>query len=267
MQIGSTVVVRPAAVAGTFYPADPLVLARDVRALLGAVTAGGSRPKAIIAPHAGYVYSGAVAASAYALLSDSRNQIERVVLLGPSHRVPLQGMALPSVDAFMTPLGAVALDRPVLDEMSALPAVAVADAPHALDHALEVQLPFLQTQLGSFSLLPVAVGACPPELVADVLESVWGAAETLIVVSTDMSHFHCSDEARVIDRDTAELIVRGEATLRGEQACGCHAVNGLLLAARRHDLPVKLLDLGNSGDTAGDRARVVGYASFAVDAD
>ena len=266
MQDASTARVRPPAVAGSFYPADPALLSRDVQTLLGAVTRRGPRPKAIIAPHAGYIYSGAVAASAYALLGECRGEIERVVLLGPSHRVPLRGMAVPSVDAFMTPLGTVALERSAIERLSALPAVQVADAPHELDHALEVQLPFLQAQLGDFLLIPVAVGQCPAEQVADALECVWGGPETLVVVSTDMSHFHAYAKARAIDHDTSELIVRREATLRGEQACGCYAVNGLLTVAQRRGLRVQLLELANSGDTAGDRTRVVGYASFAVDA-
>ncbi|MFT5175220.1 MAG: AmmeMemoRadiSam system protein B [Gammaproteobacteria bacterium] len=258
--------VRPPAVAGRFYAADPATLSRDVQALLGAATRHGPQPKAIIVPHAGYVYSGAVAASAYALLGDSRTRLERVVLLGPSHRHALQGMAVPAADAFMTPLGTLALYRPGIDALAAMPGVQVADAPHALDHALEVQLPFLQAQLDNFSLLPIAVGACQADLVADALECVWGGAETLVVVSTDLSHFHRDDQARVIDRNTSELILRREATLTGAQACGCHALNGLLKVAQRRDLKVQLLDRRTSADSAGDRARVVGYASFAVDA-
>ena len=265
MQTASETRVRLPAVAGLFYPGDPALLKRDVQALLDAVERRGPQPKALIAPHAGYVYSGAVAASAYALLGDSREQIERVVLLGPSHRVPLRDMAVPSVDAFVTPLGTIALDQPGIDALRALPGVQVMDAPHQLDHALEVQLPFLQAQLDDFTLLPVAVGACPADLVADALEAVWGGAETLIVVSTDMSHFHPYAEAQTIDRASTELILRREVTLRGNQACGCYAVNGLLRVAQRRDLRVQLLDLANSGDTAGDRTRVVGYASFAVD--
>lgn len=274
MQDGLTARVRPPAVAGAFYPADPRALACEVRALLATASRGRSppgaqskaQPKAVIVPHAGYIYSGAVAASAYALLADSRTRIRRVVLLGPSHRVPLRDMAVPSVSAFMTPLGSVALERAALTRLSALPAVHIADEPHELDHALEVQLPFLQVQLDNFQLVPVAVGSCGADLVADVLEMVWGGEETLIVVSTDMSHFRSYEEACLLDRDTSAAIVRGDASLRGEQACGCFAVNGLLTAAQRRGLHLRLLDQRNSGDTTGDRARVVGYASFAADA-
>ena len=266
MQTQSFERVRAAAVAGRFYASDPVILRRDIHTLLGAATRCGPQPKALIVPHAGYVYSGAVAASAYALLCESRTRIERVVLLGPSHRRALQGMAVPSVDAFMTPLGAVALDQCGIDALAAMPQVQVADAAHEGGHALEVQLPFLQAQLDNFSVLPMAVGACQANVVADALECVWGGAETLVVVSTDLSHFHRDDEARRIDCSTSELILRREATLTGTQACGCFAVNGLLMVAQRRDLKVQLLDRRNSADSTGDRARVVGYASFAIDA-
>lgn len=259
--------IRPPAVAGLFYPAANDALAREVAGMLDAAPVDGPRPKALIVPHAGYVYSGPVAAHAYALLHALRDDITRVVLLGPSHRVPLQGIALPSVDAFETPLGVVPLDRAALADLARLDAVRVWDDPHAMDHALEVQLPFLQSVLGEFALVPLAVGRCGPEPVATVLDRVWGGPETLLVVSTDLSHFHAYTEARELDAATVEAIVHRQPTLTGEQACGCHALNGLLLCARRRDLVVELLDLRNSGDTAGGRDRVVGYASFAVHGD
>jgi AmmeMemoRadiSam system protein B len=255
---------RPAAVAGLFYPADAATLSREIDGFLDGQPRAARAPKALIVPHAGYVYSGPVAATAYARVAPLREQIRRVVLLGPSHRVPLEGMAVPSVDAFETPLGPVALDRASIDALVAAGSATQWDAPHAGEHALEVQLPFLQAQLGAFILVPVSVGRCAPESVADLLDTLWGGDETLIVVSSDLSHFHRYDEARRIDRDTSDAILRRESTLRGEQACGCHAVNGLLLCARRRALPVQLLDLRSSGDTAGDCERVVGYASFAI---
>lgn len=256
--------IRPNAVAGMFYPAEPRVLARDIKGFLDAEPETARTPKALIVPHAGYVYSGPVAATAYARIAALRERVRRVVLLGPSHRVPLREMAVPGVDAFETPLGAVALDRPAIDALVRSGDVVEWDAPHELEHSLEVQLPFLQTQLGEFTLVPIAVGQCPAEPVARVLDALWGGDETLIVVSSDLSHFHHYDLACTTDRDTSDAILRRESTLGGEQACGCHAVNGLLLCARRRELPVELLDLRNSGDTAGGRDRVVGYGSFAI---
>ncbi len=256
--------VRRPAVAGRFYPGDAGTLARQVASLLGAVPETTGPPKALIVPHAGYVYSGPVAASGYALLGGSRGAFERVLLLGPSHHVPLRCMAVPSVDAFETPLGRVPLDRELIARLAAMEHVREWDAPHDMDHALEVQLPFLQAQLGAFSLVPVAVGPCAAGRVADVIEAAWGGPETLVVVSTDMSHFHGYADAQAIDRGTTEAILRRDTAITGDQACGCHAVNGLMETARRRGLEVELLDLRNSGDTAGDRSRVVGYASFAV---
>ena len=256
--------IRPPAVAGMFYPEGRVELARQVSALLDDAGTGGPRPKALIVPHAGYVYSGAVAAAAYALLRPLRDAITRVVLLGPSHRVPLEGMAVPSAAAFRTPLGTVPVDRAAVSDLLAQDAVREWDAPHAADHALEVQLPFLQTVLDSFSLVPIAVGPCRPQAVAAVLGRLWGGPETLIVVSTDLSHFHPYGQARSLDSATAAAILRRESTLNGEQACGCHALNGLLLCARRLGLPVEQIDLRSSGDTAGGHDRVVGYGSFVV---
>lgn len=258
--------IRPAAVAGIFYPADPEILTRDLNTFLASVQRAEPTPKALIVPHAGYIYSGAVAASAYGQVNRLRQIVERVVLLGPSHRVALQDMAVPSVDAFETPLGRIPLDRPVLEKLVAADLVQVWDAPHAQDHALEVQLPFLQTQLDAFSLVPIAVGQCDAQPVAQVLDALWGGPETLIVVSSDLSHFHDYETARALDQATADAICKREGHLSGTQACGCHAVNGLMLSARRKNLAVTLLDLRNSGDTAGGPDRVVGYGSFAIHA-
>jgi len=259
--------VRPAAVAGMFYPEAPSALAADVRAHLAGAQSGLSSasivPKALIAPHAGYVYSGPIAASVYARLAAGRETIRRVVLLGPTHRVPVRGLALPSVRAFATPLGTVAVDREAAAAALTLPQVCASDAAHALEHSLEVQLPFLQAVLGEFSIVPFAVGDATPGEVAEVIELLWGGPETLIVVSSDLSHYHRYADARAIDRATGEAILALSATLDHEQACGATPINGLLLAARRHGLRPELVDLRNSGDTAGDKSRVVGYASFA----
>jgi hypothetical protein len=255
---------RPPAVAGMFYPGDPTTLARDVDdALARARPVAGPAPKALIAPHAGYVYSGPIAASAYAALGPVRDAIRRVVLLGPCHRVAVRGLALPSADAFDTPLGRVAVDRAAVAALAGLPQVVVSGAAHAQEHSLEVQLPFLQRVLHEFSIVPLAVGAATTDEVAEVLERLWGAAETLIVVSSDLSHYHRYDDAVRIDRATAGAIASLDAALDHEQACGATPIAGLLAVARRRGLAAELLDLRNSGDTAGDRRRVVGYAAFA----
>lgn len=259
-----TTTIRPAAVAGMFYPADRRHLAQTIQHMLEERSPKALRPKALIAPHAGYIYSGPVAASAYALLQDLRTVIRRVVLLGPVHRVWVRGLALPAADAFETPLGVVALDQAAMDKLLQLPQVEVNDAAHAWEHSLEVHLPFLQTVLDAFVLVPIAVGGASPEQVAEALDQVWGGDETLIVVSSDLSHYLPYDEARQIDQATARAILDLHTDLVGEQACGAHPINGLLLAARRHRLKPHLLDLRNSGDTAGDKRQVVGYGAFAL---
>jgi len=258
--------VRPAAVSGLFYPEEPRTLDDEVERLLaGAVLEPGvsGPPKALIVPHAGYIYSGPVAASAYRLLAGARG-IRRVVLLGPVHRVPVRGLALPDTDVFVTPLGSVPVDGEGAKLLADLPQVCVNGTAHAPEHSLEVQLPFLQHQLGAFSLLPLAVGDATPAEVAECLERVWGGPETLIVVSSDLSHYLPYDVARRVDRETAEAIVAfKEGSIGHEHACGATPVWGLLLVARRRGLKITLLDLRNSGDTQGGHDRVVGYGAFA----
>ena len=264
----STPQIRPAAVAGMFYPGSSSALARDLQQMLSHTPpAPGIRPKAIIAPHAGYVYSGPIAASVYAPLAALRERIRRVILLGPTHRVAVDGLALPSSRAFATPLGVVQLDQEAMASIEPLPQVIVSDAAHALEHSLEVQIPFLQTVLSGFTLLPLAVGRASAAEVAEVLECLWGGDETLIVISSDLSHYLPYALARETDSNTARHIVALDAHLDHQQACGATPVNGLLLAARRHGLRAQLLDLRNSGDTAGDRSRVVGYGAFSFSAE
>jgi AmmeMemoRadiSam system protein B len=262
--------VRAAAVAGLFYPGAPSALAADVRAhLAAAATAGGSRhatPKAIIVPHAGYVYSGPIAGSGYERLGAARKTIRRVVLFGPAHRMRVRGLALPSARAFATPFGEVALDADAVARALGLPQVVRDDAAHAQEHSLEVQLPFLQRMIENLRIVPFAVGDATAGEVAEVMELLWGGAETLIVVSSDLSHYHRYADARSIDRATADAILELSPHLDHEQACGATPINGLIVAARRHGLHPELLDLRNSGDTAGDKSRVVGYASFAFGA-
>lgn len=259
---------RPAAVAFVFYPGDPLELAQCVDALLAAVPeTNRPAPKLLIAPHAGYPYSGNIAAAAYARLASRRGQIRRVVLLGPTHRVAVRGLALPESTGFATPLGTVPLDLAACAALDRLPQIVRSERAHAQEHSLEVQLPFLQRTLGEFALVPLAVGQASAEAVAEVVELLWGGPETLIVVSSDLSHFHPYAEAQRIDEASCRAILAGRPQLHPEQACGAYPLNGALLAASRRGLRPQLIAYCNSGDTAGDRQRVVGYASFALNED
>lgn len=257
--------IRPPAIAGTFYPLPKQILENEVMAMLDGAKPGSRilAPKAIIVPHAGYIYSGPVAAAAYARLSAGRKTIRRVVMLGPVHRMPVRGLALPGVDAFETPLGQVELDQSAIASIAAMPQVITSSSAHAMEHSLEVQLPFLQTVLDDFKLVPLAVGDATPDEVAEVLDRLWGGAETLIVISSDLSHFLPYRLAQEIDQDSVNSILDMRGQLSHEQACGGTPINGFLLAAKRHQLQPQLLDLRNSGDTAGDKSRVVGYAAFA----
>jgi AmmeMemoRadiSam system protein B len=257
--------IRPTAVAGSFYPGDASALAAEVAAYLAESSSEprSRPPKAIIAPHAGYMYSGAVAASIYARLAPLRGIVKRVVLAGPAHRVYVSGAAVPAAHAFASPLGSVPLDREALDLLRALDFVEVSDRAHAREHSLEVHLPFLQSVLGEFSLVPLVVGDASPGQMALLFDMLWGGAETLIVVSSDLSHYLPYDSARGRDRATAMAIVNLEARLVPEEACGAAPINGLLQAARGHGMSVEMVDLRNSGDTAGGLDRVVGYGAFA----
>ncbi|MGB5261547.1 MAG: AmmeMemoRadiSam system protein B [Gammaproteobacteria bacterium] len=256
---------RQPAVAGYFYPASPAELAADVRAMLAVAHSEETlrMPKALIVPHAGYIYSGPVAATAYARLAAQADRIRRVVLLGPVHRVPVRGLALPAARTFSTPLGDIPLDEAAMEKVAGLSQVVVSEAAHGPEHSLEVHLPFLQAVLGAFQLLPLAVGDATPEEVAGVLECVWGGDETLIVISSDLSHYLPYDMAVRTDADTVRHIIGLQPDLTHTQACGATPVNGLLHLAGRHALEAELLDLRNSGDTAGDKSRVVGYSAIA----
>ena len=257
--------MRAPAGAGLFYEGDPARLQRHVADLLGQVTAdAGPAPRALIVPHAGYAYSGQTAARAYARLRPLQDRIRRVALFGPAHRVYLQGMAIPSVDAFSTPLGDIPLDRTALQSIATLPAVTVSDEAHREEHSLEVQLPFLQSILADISLVPVVVGHCEPTAVAAVMNALWREPDTLLLVSTDLSHFHSYAEARQLDKLTCERLLAREHDLTGEDACGAQALNGLMSTERGRSLDMELISMCNSGDTAGDRNRVVGYGAFAL---
>jgi hypothetical protein len=259
--------VRPAAVAGAFYPGEARQLAAEIADLMGGIESLAPRlgyPKALVVPHAGYIYSGPIAARAYDELAGARGLVKRVLLLGPVHRVPVRGLALPAAEAFATPLGTVPVDREALAALAGLAQVVRSEAAHALEHSLEVQLPFLQSVLGEFQLVPFAVGDASAAEVAAVLERLWGGPETLIVVSTDLSHYHSYDQARRIDHATIRRIAGLAADLDHEEACGATPLNGLLHLARARGLQIRLLAACNSGDTAGGKGQVVGYSSFAL---
>ncbi|MDD4927967.1 MAG: AmmeMemoRadiSam system protein B [Gallionella sp.] len=255
--------IRPPAVAGMFYPADPAELAGKIQQFISRAHFFDLIPKALIVPHAGYIYSGAVAATAYATLRPAAHKIRRVVLLGPTHRVAVRGLALPGVKAFDTPLGRIMIDKAAVNAILHLPQVETSRGAHAQEHSLEVQLPFLQSVLDDFTLLPLAVGMATAKDVAEVLEALWGGDETLIVISSDLSHYLPYSTCQRIDRETVQAIVNLQQPIPHDRACGGTAISGLMIAARHHHLSARLLDLRNSGDTAGTQDEVVGYAAIA----
>ncbi len=266
--------IRPPAVAGRFYPADAQVLRGQVRGFVEGA-ARGSRvrtegpgqpgPRAIIGPHAGYVYSGPIAGAAYAAIAQLRGKIDRVILLGPAHTVAMTGMAVPSHGGFATPLGVVPVDSEMVAKAAALPFVRVNDQAHQYEHGLEVHLPFLQETLGFFALLPVVTGDCAADDVATLLATLWCDDQTLVVVSSDLSHYHAYDEAKAMDRATADAIERLEPYAIGsDQACGQRAIQGLLIEAGKRAMKPTTLDLRSSGDTAGSKDRVVGYGAWVM---
>lgn len=258
--------IRQPAVAGTFYSANPEALKQSVGEMLAAarVPADTPCPKAIIAPHAGHMFSGPVAASVYARLESGKDTITRVVLLGPSHRVGFRGIAATTAGTYRTPLGDIPLDTGAIAGVAEMPGAGYLDQAHLREHSLEVHLPFLQLMLGDFQLVPLVVGDAPKEDVSAVLEALWGGPETLIVISSDLSHYHGYEEARQLDARTSDKIVHLNANLSGEEACGCRPINGLLHLASGRGLKVEQLDVRNSGDTAGPRDQVVGYGAFMI---
>jgi hypothetical protein len=257
--------IRPPAVAGTFYPADAARLRGMIEGYLGEARGHAEPPpKAVIAPHAGYAYSGPVAGCAFATLGERATPIRRVVVIGPAHFVPVRGLAAPGVDAFRTPLGEVPLDAAAIAAVRDLPQVALADLPHEPEHAIEVELPFLQSVAGEFALVPLVVGDATPQEVAAVLERLWGGDETLIVISSDLSHYEAYARASEHDAATAAAIERFDhGALGPRDACGFLPIAGLLVEAGRRGLVCERLDLRNSGDTAGPKDRVVGYGAWA----
>jgi len=256
--------VRPAAVAGRFYPFSAHALDRMVDEFLSEAKTGGTRtPKAVIAPHAGYIFSGPIAGSSFHPWLEESGKISRIVLIGPSHYVYFDGLALPSAMKFATPFGDVVVDTDAVKQLRELPQVKVFDPAHEQEHCLEVELPFLQRTLQDFQIVPLVVGEASDEEVREVLDLLWGGPETRIVVSSDLSHFHGYEAARRLDRATADHIEAGHGgQLTGNHACGYRAIRGFLLAAAARGLAVETTDLRNSGDTAGPRDHVVGYGAF-----
>ena len=255
---------RPPAVAGMFYPDNPAQLKRAVNNYLSSAEQSQAKaPKAMIVPHAGYIYSAQAASHAYCLLNNVADTITRVVILGPSHRVPLIGLAVPSYQAFTTPLGDIPVDKAATDALVNAGFANYLNEAHQLEHSIEVQLPFLQTVLKQFSIVSIAVGMCETEEVSQALEAVWGQEETLIIISSDLSHYLSYQEAVALDQKTAHAIECFDLKdINHEQACGATAICGLLASAKRHALAVTRVALCNSGDTAGTKDRVVGYGSF-----
>ena len=257
--------VRAAAVAGSFYPGQRSQLQKDVDAMLTRARTDAPCPKAIVAPHAGYVYSGSIAAEVYARVRNGAKTISRVVLLGPSHRVAFEGIATTGAHFYTTPLGQVPLDTAAIHDIENLPGVQLLEQAHTEEHSLEVHLPFLQRCLDSFCLIPLVVGNAAPATVAQVIQTLWGGPETLLVISSDLSHFLPYEEALAKDSETTGLIEARETRITGDQACGCKPLNGLLQVLRKRNLDIKTVALKNSGDTAGSKDRVVGYGAWVVE--
>jgi len=257
--------IRPAAVAGLFYPANPDELHEQINHFLATTTASEELPLALIVPHAGYIYSGPIAASAYINLRPLHNKVRRVILLGPSHRVAFHGLATSSASFFATPLGDIKLDTATSERLNQLPQVQVFDAAHVQEHSLEVQLPFLQEVLDEFELVPIVVGDATTDEVAEVIDMAWQDDATLIIISSDLSHYHDYQSAQKMDQHTCSAIESlNPAGIGVDDACGRHSVRGLLSVAQQRGLKVQTLDLRNSGDTAGDRNQVVGYGAWSV---
>jgi AmmeMemoRadiSam system protein B len=257
---------RQPAVAGSFYPANPQQLQHILTQYLHEAETTAKSPKAIIAPHAGYIYSGSIAASAYARLKTVHDSIKRVVIIGPSHRVGFNGLAVSHADTFITPLGGIPVDTLAVQTITQLPFVQYIEQAHSQEHSLEVQLPFLQAMLDDFSIIPIVAGDAPPEQISQVLATLWGGAETLIVISSDLSHYHDYASAQRMDSETSNAIENLQYERLGyESACGRVPVSGLLKLARDNSLTVKNIDLRNSGDTAGDKQRVVGYGAYIIE--
>ncbi len=262
--IRMTINDRPPAVAGSFYSSSPIELQQNINDMLAVPISANYCPKALIVPHAGYYYSGAIAANAYAYLSKQKHNIRKVVLIGPSHHVYLQGCAVPSFQTFSTPLGTTSIDRKSCEHLVDLNLASQIDEAHALEHSLEVQLPFLQTCLTDFELVPIVIGQATAKEVSRILAEFSQQVDTLIIASSDLSHYHSCAKAQIIDNKTIHSILNFDTNIQPEDACGCYAVSGLLDYAKQQHWQIELISHGNSGDISGDKNSVVGYASFTL---
>lgn len=258
-------IIRPPAVAGMFYPDNPDILRDMIEQDLAQVTSTSvaTVPKVLIVPHAGYIYSGSIVANAFVLLKPYRKLIKRVIIIGPSHRVGFNGVAISSADAFDTPLGVIPVDKEAQAKLSEMAGVHIIDQAHAAEHSLEVQLPFLQYILDKFTIIPIVAGDADPQLIAKIIKTLWGGSESLIVISSDLSHFHQYQAAQQLDQATSQAILDLNVNeIDSQHACGCVGIKGLLTFAHRHPLEASMIDLKNSGDTAGTKDSVVGYGAY-----
>lgn len=259
-----TTTIRKPAVAGTFYPENGAELHEMVQRFLREGRAAPRPPKALIAPHAGYIYSGPIAGSAFASWSELRGAVKRVVLIGPSHRIAFSGISFSAAEYFATPLGLIPVDRDARALLRAFPQVVDVEAAHRHEHSLETHLPFLQETIGDFTVVPLVFGDTSPREIAQVLQVFWEEPDTVFSISSDLSHYLPYAEAQRLDALTSKAIEMNHPHDIGpDQACGRMAILGLLQAAERHGLRAETLDLRNSGDTAGDRFSVVGYGAYA----
>ncbi|MFA5985491.1 MAG: AmmeMemoRadiSam system protein B [Methylococcaceae bacterium] len=257
---------RQPAVAGMFYPANPGQLHQMLDQYLTDAETNAKVPKAIIVPHAGYTFSGAVAASAYARLKKANDLITRVVLIGPSHCLAFKGLAVTRAQTFSTPLGNISVDQKAISQLVKLPYVEFIEEAHAHEHSLEVQLPFLQEMLDNFDIIPIIAGEVSAHEICHILELLWGGEETLIVVSSDLSHYLDYASAKQMDAETSLAIVAlADEKLAADSACGKTPVCGLIKYAQEQALAIQCIDLRNSGDTAGDKNRVVGYGAYVIE--
>jgi len=257
--------IRPAAVADIFYTANGTELAAQVSDFMDADEVTNIVPKALIVPHAGYIYSGGTAGKGFALVKKLTAAVNKIVLIGPCHRVWIQGLAIPDCQYFETPLGKIEVDSKTLNELVKFPQVTISDQAHAQEHSLEVQLPFLQSIFDQFKLIPLVAGEVSEDAFIEVLEYLWGGEETLIVISSDLSHFLDYDAAVAIDNKTSQAIESFEAgSINSDMACGSAGIKALLSLAKNKNLHVKTIHQCNSGDTAGDKDRVVGYGTYAI---
>jgi hypothetical protein len=264
--MGAFVMNREPAVAGSFYPGDPKQLHLMLDQYLNDCESVAKVPKALIVPHAGYIYSGAVAASAYSRLKNAHNRITRVVIIGPSHHVAFRGLALSKAHSFITPLGSVIVDQRASETIATFSFVDYIEQAHMFEHSVEVHLPFLQEMLDNFKIVPIVTGDASPEQVSQVIDTLWGGDETLIVISSDLSHYHDYATARKLDKTTSAIIEQLQyENLETKSACGKVPISGLLKLARKKSLTIKTIDLRNSGDTSGDKHRVVGYGAYVIE--